>query len=128
MIVEERIRTINELKKEIAEKTAQLKAMQRGSHFVFTDYNDFCNGKYKGHSLGHYICGELRTLCYRLLSLEEHRRPDKTYYLDGEKLKNHRQLTSKEILICNNMLKELCPIIQKYAKQILDIKQRNKEA
>ena len=128
MIDEERIRTINELQKEIAEKTAQLKAMQRDTHFAFTDYNDFCNGKYKGRSLGHCIRGELRNLCFRILSLEERFSTcNDTYYLTEGKLRRHRELTNQEVSICNNMLKELCPIIQKYAKQILDIKQKNKE-
>lgn len=112
---------IAELEAEIALKMAELKQLKEGNHLDFSDYNSFDSEKYSNYSLGHVISPELRSLAIRMLTIEEKTRAhhDNSKYLTTKPKPKVKEMTKEEISFCNDFIKELYPIIEKYTRIIL---------
>lgn len=116
---------IEELKREIELKNEELKALKGERHLNFDDYNNFGGGKYGGYSIGASLCAELRSLATRIVSIREVTRTyDGSKYITAKNKPKTAEMTQEQISFCNDFLRELYPVIEKYAKIILD---KNKE-
>lgn len=109
---------ISQLEAEILARKAELQALKNNTHLDFGVYNKFGEGKYGGNSFGlsGKTSNELRSLVLATISLEECVRKDGSVYITTRTKRKISELNSEEILICNNMLKDLYPVIAKYAE------------
>lgn len=111
---------IKELEREIEIKKAELKSLKKQKHLNFDDYNQFESQKYGNFSIGYSLSADLRSLATRLASLKvETRAYDGTQYINARKKTRIADMTQEELSFCNDFLKELYPIIEKYAIRVL---------
>lgn len=117
----EKIDRISELEKEIELKKAELRELKRKRHLDFGDYIAFGDGVYGSYSLGNFLYAELRSLVTKVCSMkEETRRCDGSKDLTFTKKTKTSEMTEEELRFCNDFLKELYPVVEKYSRIILE--------
>ena len=121
---------IAKLEAEIAAKTAELKRIKAGLRFDYSLYNSFGDGIYgKGASLDASVLPELPNLAKRILVLEEETRThDGSKFLKAYRMAKEKEMTKEDFSFCNAFLRELYPVIKKYAKIALESKKNHPES
>lgn len=115
---------IFELEREIELKKEELRVLKKQKHLNFDDYNNFEKHKYNNYSLGNALCAELRSLATRMVSIQEGTRTyDGSKYLTAREKPKVAEMTQDEVSFCNDLLRDLYPIIEKYAIRILSYKE-----
>ena len=118
---------IFDLEREIELKKEELRALKKQKHLNFDEYNNFESGKYHNYSLGNALCAELRSLATRMVSIQEvTRKHDGSKYLTAREKTKVSEMKQEEVDFCNDLLRDLYPIIEKYAERILQYRE-NKE-
>lgn len=119
---------IQELEREIELKKAELASLKKQKHLNFDVYNNFQKEKYGSYSIGAVLNAELRSLVTRVVSIKEQTRTyDLTKYLTSKQKARTKDMTEEELLFCNNLLRDLYPIIEKYTIEVLSKEQKRKE-
>lgn len=114
---------IAQLESEISAKKAELQALKKSRHLDYSAYNEFHKDIYDKSYFGltGVISNELRNLVLAMITLREESRIDGSLYLakSYKKLKIS-ELNKQDIAMCNDMLKDLYPVIEKHANLIIN--------
>ena len=111
---------IAELEAEIAKKRAEIKKIKEGLQFDYSLYRSFGDGIYGSFSIDSNEIPELPNLAKRILVLEEETRTDGSKFLKAHHLPKVKEMTKEDFSFCNAFLRELYPVIKKYAKIALE--------
>ena len=118
-----KIKRIANLEEEIAAKKEELSYLKKQLKIDYSIYNKFCDGEY-GSSFNSEIYPELQSFIVRMAILQVVTRLDGSQYISSPPKPKVQEMSPDEIAYCNDFLKELYPVIAKYAKIAIE---RNKE-
>ena len=108
------------------ERELEFVIFDESKYISFEDYNSFCKEKYGLFGLGYVMRFHLTKLAIKMLTITEDTFGKSTVkclhtpWVQPEE----RDMTRDEIAYCNDFLKELYPVIAKYAKIAIE---RNKK-
>ena len=114
---------IAQLEAEISAKKAELQALKKSRHLDYSAYNEFHKDIYGSGYFGltGKISNELRNLVLAMITLREKSRNDGSVYLAISYIKPKiSELNKQDIAMCNDILNDLYPVIEKHANLIIN--------
>lgn len=114
---------IAQLEAEISAKKAELQALKKNRHLDYSAYNEFHKDVYDTGYFGltGNISNELRNLVLAMITLREKSRIDGSVYLKNSyKKPKISELNKEDVAMCNDILKDLYPVIEKHANLIIN--------